>query len=352
MRSTVSSELPDDVYRSSSVRHVPFDGTLSVEDGVGHEGDVCVFRIERGGTPIDAIELEDGEQMPLRPGKSVVGCLGTRPAVKELHGGVPEGGISSEETGLSLLIESGLIGEVWSAIPSFAPTRVSIVGFLMADGEAVNVTDHPRLTPTSGPEPGNVPTALFCGTSMESGKTSAVEAGVDALSASLEVGAGKLTGTVMRRDLLRFEAAGAAATSDFSDVGVSCTTEREESIRCAETVLGHLRGKETDVVLAELGGGILTYGPRHVLESSLMEDIDVLVFSAADECGAVGGVDLLQERYGLEPDMIVGPVCDTELSRRLVTDEVGVETFSVAESRGRSTFETALERLLEVPGSA
>jgi Ni2+-binding GTPase involved in maturation of urease and hydrogenase len=215
------------------------------------------------------------------------------------------------------------------------PTTVRPLGVLQREGRPSNVAREPDET-VDYPEV-DVPLVVVAGTSMESGKTSAAAAAVAALASNHRVAGVKLTGTALRKDIERLSEAGADVTADFSDAGILCTKTAAETRHAIGTILPEVE-QSVDVIVAELGGGIITFGPEHALASRLTEQIDLFVFAAGDEVAAAGGVCILRDQYGVDPDAIVGPACDTALGRERIAERTGVETVATVDEASRRSF--------------
>ena len=120
--------------------------------------------------------------------------------------------------------------------------------------------------------------------------------------------------------------AGAVEGLSFDDAGVVSTDERAV-LPVARAILNELaRSARPDVIVAELGDGILgEYGVGVLLaEKALMRLSAALVVCAPDQVGAWGASRVLDERFGLSPSVITGPATDTDVGRRFIVDELGL----------------------------
>ena len=130
----------------------------------------------------------------------------------------------------------------------------------------------------------------------------------------LVVDAFKATGVSLRRDIMAFEDAGARNTLIFTDFGIVSTT-RKVGPALTRTMLTELAEKKPDVIVFELGDGLLgTYGVDSILEQEdLRKAFTGVVLSANDPVAAYGGVDILRKNYGIEPIAVTGPSTDNDV---------------------------------------
>ena len=152
---------------------------------------------------------------------------------------------------------------------------------------------------------------------MEAGKTAAAAAIISRMRhRGLVVDAFKATGVSLRRDIMAFEDAGARNTLIFTDFGIVSTT-RKVGPALTRTMLTELADKKPDVIVFELGDGLLgTYGVDAILEQEdIRKAFTGVVLSANDPVAAYGGVDILRKRFGIEPIAVTGPV-DRQRGRR------------------------------------
>jgi len=102
-----------------------------------------------------------------------------------------------------------------------------------------------------------VPVVALAGTCMEAGKTAAACAIIARMRhRGLTVDAFKATGVSLRRDILAMEDAGARRCAIFTDLGV-VTTTRVNGPALTRTMLTELAAGRPDVIVFELGDGIL-----------------------------------------------------------------------------------------------
>ena len=171
-----------------------------------------------------------------------------------------------------------------------------------------------------------VPVVALAGTCMEAGKTAAACAIISRMRhRGLIVDAFKATGVSLRRDILAMEDAGARRCAIFTDLGVISTT-RSNGPALTRTMLSELAAGKPDVVVFELGDGILgTYGVDAILECpDIRTALTGVVLSANDPVAAWGGVQLLRERFHIEPCVVTGPATDNQVGVEIITRQMGV----------------------------
>src|SRR6185295_16293342 len=190
----------------------------------------------------------------------------------------------------------------------------------------------------------NVPVVALVGTCMEAGKTAAACAIVSRMRRrGLVVDAFKATGVSLRRDVLAMEDAGARRSMIFTDLGV-VTTTRANGPALTRTMLTELATGKPDVIVFELGDGILgTYGVDAILEcEDIRTALTGVVLSANDPVAAWGGVKLLRERFGVEPCVVTGPATDNSVGVDIIEKQLGVAAFN-AMSNGAALGDRVIE---------
>jgi hypothetical protein len=161
---------------------------------------------------------------------------------------------------------------------------------------------------------------------MSAGKTAAATELTRGLTRQgLRVAAAKLTGVALMRDTLAMTDAGAVAAATFNDAGCASTHEGT-TVPVARGLFNHLAAARPDVVVAELGDGILgEYGVADILrDSGLMGLAAAFVMAAPDPVGCWGAVTLMKDLFGLPVDVITGPATDNEVGRGYVRRALGI----------------------------
>jgi hypothetical protein len=179
-----------------------------------------------------------------------------------------------------------------------------------------------------------VPVVAIAGTCMEAGKTAAACAIVSRMRhRGLTIDVFKATGVSLRRDILAMEDAGARRAMIFTDLGI-VTTTRSNGPALTRTMLTDLAAGKPDVIVFELGDGILgTYGVDAILECADIRGVlSAVLLSANDPVAAWGGVKLLRERFGIEPCAVTGPATDNQVGVEIITKQMQVPAFNALTS--------------------
>jgi hypothetical protein len=172
-----------------------------------------------------------------------------------------------------------------------------------------------------------VPVVALAGTCMEAGKTAAASAIIARMRhRGLVVDAFKATGVSLRRDILAFEDSGARNTMIFTDFGVVTTTAKTGPA-LTRTMLTELSDKRPDVIVFELGDGILgAYGVDAILQCpDIRDSLTSVALSANDPVAAWGGVKLLRERFKVNPCVVTGPATDNRVGVDIIEQQTGVK---------------------------
>jgi hypothetical protein len=119
--------------------------------------------------------------------------------------------------------------------------------------------------------------------------------------------------------------AGAIATLTFNDVGIA-TTHAGVTVASAKGIFNRLATARPDVIVAELGDGILgEYGVQDILrDAELVGVAAAFVMAAPDPVGCWGAVTLMRDNFGLATTVITGPATDNEVGRDYVKAELGI----------------------------
>jgi hypothetical protein len=128
---------------------------------------------------------------------------------------------------------------------------------------------------------------------------------------------------------MAFEDAGARNTLIFTDFGIVSTT-RKVGPALTRTMLTELSEKKPDVIVFELGDGLLgTYGVDSILEQEdIRKALTGVVLSANDPVAAYGGVDILRKRFSIEPIAVTGPATDNDVGVSIIRDQLKVPAFN------------------------
>lgn len=295
------------------------------------EGGVVAVRVLTSKSTYNLLELPSGRMSQVKPGDVVAGALGHRKALFGYSGHLPERVAVGDQ--INLLNLGGVLGRVDSVNPDLGqPFVCEVLGQVLHFpylGERVGLPAHIG----QGARPladqldlGGIPVVAVVGTCMNAGKTQAACALIQSFThRGYLVAAGKATGVSLRRDLWSMEDAGAVAGLIFTDLGVVTTTP-EVAPRVARTMLTRLAAQRPDLIVLELGDGLLgLYGVAAILDDpALRSAFNAVVLAANDPVGAWGGVRLLAERHGWETTVVTGPATDNAAGTRLVERETGL----------------------------
>jgi hypothetical protein len=144
----------------------------------------------------------------------------------------------------------------------------------------------------------------------------------------LRVAVTKLTGVSLMRDALSMMDAGAVAALTFNDAGAA-STHAGMTVPVARGLFNRLadpRGARPDVIVAELGDGILgEYGVQDILHApDLMALGAAYVMAAPDPVGCWGARELMRDDFGLQITVITGPATDNNVGSEYITASLGL----------------------------
>jgi hypothetical protein len=302
--------------------------TLSEEMEV-RPGSVLVGKVKNDKHTYSNIEDVHGRMTTLHSGDLVVGALGHRNALQGYEGVMPTSVVPGQT--LNLLNMGGVMGECISYSPEVGPPfEVQILGqvltfpdFQSRIGKPANIDQRalPEATTVA-----DIPVIYIAGTCMNSGKTAAACALVRKLSKlGFRVGAAKLTGVSLIRDILAMRDYGAEWGYDFTDAGVpasNATTSQDSARR----IFRALKEKGAEIIVAETGDGIMgEYGVQAILsDADLMKNNAALILCANDPVGVAGGVHSLRNDFHLTVDLVAGPATDNQVGNRFVEQNFGI----------------------------
>lgn len=319
---------------ASSTRNVGVKRDARLTDKIiAREGTVIAGRICGEKSTYNVIEDVYGRLVPLHDGDVIAGVLGPRQALHGYAGYVPEA-ISVGDR-LQLLNMGGVIGRCTSQNPDVGPPfDVEVLGGVLIFPEFENRAGVPGVITTNAIRASAAdvatPIVFVAGTCMNSGKTFASCQVIRQLAQrGFAVGGCKLTGVSLRRDTLQMLDYGANWAFSFNDAG-TVTTSRANAPGVAKTLLAHLQSCGADVIVAELGDGILgEYGVAEILkEPALRPASRILVMCANDPVGVWGAQRVLQEDFGLEISVVSGPATDNAVGVRYVEDKLGLRAIN------------------------
>jgi hypothetical protein len=346
MRSVVVDKIASVAQACGLSHEVRISTDIPSEEGV-----VLVVEVLTNKSTYNTLELTSGRMAKVGKGDIVVGALGHRKALFGYSGHVPP----SLQAGdvIQMLNIGGVLGICDSINPDKGkPFDCRVLGVALHFpylGERIGVparAGHRRLDLAATLDARQVPVVALAGTCMEAGKTAAACAIISRMRhRGLVIDAFKATGVSLRRDVLAMEDAGARRSAIFTDLGV-ITTTRANGPALTRTMLTELSAGKPDVIVFELGDGILgTYGVDAILECpDIRAALTGVVLSANDPVAAWGGVKLLRDRFGIEPCVVTGPSTDNQVGVEIITTQMGVPAFN-ALSAGAALGDRVMEAL-------
>jgi hypothetical protein len=308
---------------------------IATDNIPSEEGVVVVVEVLTNKSTYNTLELTSGRMAKVVKGDIVVGALGHRKALFGYSGHVPP----TVQAGdiIQMLNIGGVLGICDSANPDKGrPFDCRVLGVVLHFpylGERIGIparVGHKRLDFEAKLDTHGVPVVALAGTCMEAGKTAAACAVISRMRhRGLVVDAFKATGVSLRRDILAMEDAGARRSAIFTDLGI-VTTTRANGPALTRTMLTDLSAGKPDVIVFELGDGILgTYGVDAILECpDIRAALTGVILSANDPVAAWGGVKLLRERFGVDPCVVTGPSTDNAVGVDIIKTQMGVAAFN------------------------
>jgi hypothetical protein len=316
---------------ASSTKNAALTPEVIVGDGIiAAEGYVLAVRILEDKATYNTVEDVTGRMLSLRGGDVLAGTLGTRRALRGYAGVVPSH-ISVGDT-LEVLNLGGILGRCTSVNPDIGlPFRAEVLGAILAFPELGDRIGRPahikdRAVPPADTLDSAVPVVYVAGTCMNAGKTVAATELVRGLARSgLKVAAAKLTGVSLMRDALSMLDAGAVAALTFNDVGIA-STHPGVTVATAKGIFNRLASAKPDVIVAELGDGILgEYGVQDILhDAELMKVGAAYVMAAPDPVACWGATELMRNDFGLPITVITGPATDNEVGQVYIQSGLGL----------------------------
>jgi hypothetical protein len=259
---------------ASATANVPLRHDVRVTpEIVARESYIVAGRIHGEKTTYNQLEDLHGRMVTLHEGDVIAGVLGLRNALHGYSGYVPDTLAVGDR--LHVLNLGGVIGRCTSENPDLGPPfGFEVLGSVLVfpdfedrQGVPAHIGMNALALP-AGPLR-TVPVIFVAGTCMNSGKTSAACQLVRQLAKrGHAVGACKLTGVSLRRDVLHMRDYGARWAASFTDAGIVSTTA-SSAVGVARILLAHLAHAGAEVIVAELGDGLLgEYGVAQILADS------------------------------------------------------------------------------------
>jgi hypothetical protein len=286
------------------------------------EGNVVVVRALQEKSVYDQIELVNGRMAKMSKDDVIAGALGRRRALHGFVGDLPDSIRVGDK--VHVLNLGGVIGVCVSGSPVVGkPLLCEVMGSVVRDDKIVSISRELPPPPEKLPD---VPLILVEGTCMSSGKTAAAATICGKLNQrGYRVNGAKLTGVACLRDTLNMEDHGAARTMSFLDMGLPSTVGVKNIAGIARTLLAELGSDKPDVIVAELGDGIIGYyGVNEILkDKEILAHAKAHVMCANDLVGAWGAVELMKS-WGIEIDVLAGPATDNEVGEGYAMKELRI----------------------------
>jgi hypothetical protein len=330
MRSIVVDKIASVTQACGLSQEVRISADIPAEEGV-----VIVVEVLNNKSSYNTLELTSGRMAKVLKGDIVVGALGHRKALFGYSGHIPP----SVKPGdiIQMLNIGGVLGICDSINPEKGrPFDCRVLGVVLHFpylGERIGVparAGYRKLDQESKLDMKGVPVVALAGTCMEAGKTAAACAIVSRMRhRGLVIDAFKATGVSLRRDILAMEDSGARNTMIFTDLGI-VTTTRANGPALTRTMLTELAAGKPDVIVFELGDGILgTYGVDSILDCpDIRAVLTGVVLSANDPVAAWGGVKLLRDRFQINPCVVTGPATDNAVGVEIIQNTCNVTAFN------------------------
>ena len=326
MKSAVVDKIASVAQHSELGHELRLSADIPCEEGV-----LVAVRVLNNKTRYNQLELTSGRMATVNQGDVVVGALGHRKALRGYSGRLPTD-LKPGDT-IQLLNIGGVLGLCDSANPDVGPPfECEVLGTVLHFpylGERIGVPARAGaslLDAAAALDTKGVPVVALAGTCMDSGKTAASCAIVGRLRhLGMNVSACKATGVSLRRDILAMEDAGAGETMIFSDLGI-VTTTADNGPALTRSLLTSLAGNKPDVIVLELGDGLLgAYGVEAILsDASIRDALTAVILCANDPVSAWGGARILREQFAIEPAVVTGPATDNSVGVDQITDRMSL----------------------------
>lgn len=321
---------------ASTTRNARIGREVVLSDKItSQEGYILAVKILEDKNTYNQIELVEGRMAKVCKNDLIAGVLGERRALRGYTGVVP----ASLRVGeiIHVLNLGGVLGKCTSVNPDLGkPFDAEVLGAVLmfpSFDDRIGVPAHIRINavpprPLLGPE--CPPLVVVAGTCMSTGKTTAACEIIKTLShKGLRVGAAKVTGVSLLRDTLEMEDFGAVKSLNFTAAGVVSTTSNTSVVSVAKGLLAELAKSKIDVIVVELGDGILgEYGVQDILrDDDFMGRATVQIMAAGDPVSAWGATEqfkTLRRRI----DVLTGPATDNGVGVSYISRDLGLPAFN------------------------
>jgi hypothetical protein len=306
-------------------------GLITDTDLVPSAGDVVLARVDKIGQHA-RIELPGGRRASLFVGDEILVAYGDRYAPDQFEAEVPP------DLGAAHLVAAGgVAARVLSAHGQMKPaTEITPIGLLVdAFGRVTLSRCAPHVLGESRRAGTTCPLVIaVVGTSMNSGKTTALASVARGLSAAgRRVAAGKVTGTGAGGDTHLFVDSGAKPVLDFTDFGFASTYRLppDEVRAIFVALLAELGRDGPDAIVIEIADGLLQPETARLISDPVFAaSVDHVVFAAGDALGAAFGCAQLAA-VGLPVSAVSGQLTTSPLAAAEARRAVHLPVLSVDE---------------------
>ncbi len=312
---------------ASSTATLRLGRELEISDRVEvRTGNVIVVKALQEKSVYDKLELDTGRMAHISREDVIAGVLGRRRALKGFVGDLPAAIAVGDR--LQILNLGGVIGVCVSGHKDLGtPLQVEVLGMAVRDGRPLNIAEGavpPRESLAGIPD--FPPLVLVEGTCMAAGKTQAACEIVQKLNQrGWRCAAMKATGVACMRDLLNMIDHGAREGLSFQDAGLPSTVDTDNLAAVAKGLLARLAAGKPDVIVVELGDGIIGgYGVQTLLrDPEIRGAARVHVMCANDLVAAWGAVAVMKE-MDLRISVFAGPATDNSVGIEYIQRELKV----------------------------
>jgi hypothetical protein len=248
--------------------------------------------------------LVEGDILPV--------VLGKRRALREYSGDIPTRLAIGDI--LYYLCESGVVGEIKGLNEQWGlPMQVKVLGSIVVNGKQLNMKDV--AIPKRRSLENCAPIVGVVGTCMNIGKTTTICKLIKHFKAKgLKVAGVKLSGVASTQDLDKLRDAGASPVLGFMDGGLPSTcNDTHEVIEVALGIIHAVNQSQPDLIIAELGDGILgEYNVGNIISCpQIQQHISSFIVGAGDLVSAWGAKEIMQQ-YGVDVTLITGPAVNND----------------------------------------
>jgi len=294
-------------------------------------GDVAYGKVRYLGFH-STLENKEGRIHVINDGSRAVFVFGNRYAPDAYEGVVPD----ELPREVDMLARSGVIGVVRQKNANIKdPTRIELLGYVCdADGNILNTRHFPLIRDPKTQRKGRrrAKLILVVGTAMNSGKSLTAASICWALATmGHKVRGSKVTGTASLKDILRMEDAGASPVADFTHFGYPSTylLDRQQLLEIFNKLDLKYANNPSNYWVVEFADGILQRETAMLLAcEEVTGRVHRLVFAAHDALGAVAGVEILRDRFGLVPHAISGLCSASPLAIREMSEFTDIPVVS------------------------